>query len=52
MNPAVAHVALILVGVGIVLFLLFLALVGGCRPPPLPPEGPWTETVAKNARDR
>ena len=52
MNPGVAHMALVLVGIGVVGFLVFLVLVGGCGAPPMPPEPPFTETVAADARDR
>lgn len=52
MNPRVAHVALVLVGIGCALFLAFLLFVGGCRSS-LPAEPAYVETIAGGAmRDR
>jgi len=49
-NPRVAHVAIVIVGIACAAFLAFL-LASGCVTS-LPPEPPFTETVAANARDR
>ncbi len=44
MNPRVAHIGMVIVGIDILAFLAFLALTGGCRPA-LPAEPPYVETV-------
>lgn len=49
LRDVVVPLAIGFVATGLVVAALALF---GCRPPPLPPEGPWTETVAANRRDR
>jgi len=49
-NPRVAHVAIVIVGIACAAFIVFL-LANGCATA-LPSEYGITETVAASARDR